>query len=319
MSTFTFDSTLIDEFTGIKGSIGVGSFVLSISHVLCSKLILIFFQYLAIVIAMILGYALLNSFTSSSSPSTKTSLTASTQTHSTKEDEEKPDPPRNFTAKQLRYFDGTTEANSKEPKPVYLSLNGTVFDVSTGRGFYGPGGPYEMFAGHECGVALSKMSFNTEFLDNVLACNTLNHGEKMELENWIQKFTHYKCYPIMGKLVPQENMPDPNRILSRNVLIMNKGDGVIPEGYATAPIYVAAKGKVYDMSFGGVTFYGKDCAYCLFAGHDASRALAKMSLDVKDVENSDISDLTEKENQVLHDWIKTFEERKGYPVVGIMG
>jgi len=269
-----------------------------------------------IVLAMILGYKLLHSFSSSSTA--KASSTNKTHENSVTEDEEKPDPPRNFTAKQLRFFDGTTEPNSTDPKPVYLSLNGTVFDVSTGRGFYGPGGPYEMFAGRECGVALAKMSFNTEYLDNVHACKTLNHGEKMELENWIQKFTHYKCYPIMGRLVPKEDMPDPNRILSREDLILNKGDGVIPNGFAAAPIYVAAKGKVYDMSFGGVTFYGKECPYNIFAGHDATRALAKMSLDLKEVENSDISDLTEKEIQVLNDWIKTFEERKGYPIAGML-
>jgi hypothetical protein len=54
-------------------------------------------------------------------------------------DKEEPDPLRNFTAKQLRHFDGTRDEKEDTDKPVYISVNGTVFDVSDGRGFYGPG------------------------------------------------------------------------------------------------------------------------------------------------------------------------------------
>jgi hypothetical protein len=43
-----------------------------------------------------------------------------------------------------------------------------------------------------------------------------------------------------------------------------------------------------------------------------------MSFEPEDTENPDVSDLTEKEQKVLSDWIKTFEERKGYPVVGLL-
>jgi len=34
------------------------------------------------------------------------------------------------------------------------------------------------------------------------------------------------------------------------------------------------------------------------------------------VENTDISDLEEKKVKILKDWMKTFEEKKGYPIVG---
>ena len=55
------------------------------------------------------------------------------------EEEEEEDKPRNFTAKQLLNFDGSKDEKSGEDKPVYLSVNGIVFDVSDGRNFYGPG------------------------------------------------------------------------------------------------------------------------------------------------------------------------------------
>ena len=93
------------------------------------------------------------------------------------EEEEEPDPPRNFTLEQLRHFDGTVCDKMRENKAVYLALEGTVFDVTAGKDFYGPGGPYAMFAGRECGVALAKMSFDEVHLDDVKGCKDLNFGE----------------------------------------------------------------------------------------------------------------------------------------------
>ena len=232
------------------------------------------------------------------------------------EEEEDKEPPRNFTMKQLQYFDGKKD-DSGEDKPVYLSLDGTVFDVSDGRNFYGPDGPYELFAGHECGVAMAKLSFDTKYLDDLKGCKTLRPGEKMELEGWVEKFTYYRNYPVLGKLV--EDLPDSDRLLTKEDLSKCDGTQEAPEGYAFPPIYLGAGDKVYDVSFGGVTFYGPDCGYHRFAGKDASRALAKMSFDPADTENTDTSDLDEKQLKTLADWIKTFQDRKGYPIVGRLG
>jgi membrane-associated progesterone receptor component len=229
------------------------------------------------------------------------------------DEEETPDPPRNFTLEQLRDFDGTKDERGHD-KEVYLSLNGIVFDVSKGRDFYGPGGPYEKFAGHECGIALAKMSFDTEHLDNLKGCQDLGFGERNELDGWITKFRDYRQYPVKGRLVV--DLPDPNRILTISDLEKNNGKGEIEDGYAAAPIYIAANGKVFDMSFGGIIFYGDGGPYNIFAGRNASRALGRMSLDVADLDNYSIEDFTEKETKIMNDWIKTFEERKKYPIVG---
>ncbi|KAK9098117.1 hypothetical protein Syun_025162 [Stephania yunnanensis] len=78
------------------------------------------------------------------------------------------------------------------------------------------------------------------------------------------------------------------------------------------PIYVAIKGRVFDVS-SGETFYGPGGSYCSFAGRDASRALAKMSKNEEDICAS-IDGLTEKELGVLADWETKFEAK--YPVVG---
>jgi predicted heme/steroid binding protein len=50
--------------------------------------------------------------------------------------------PITLTLEELSAFDG------KDPsKPVYVALNGTIYDVSVSRHVYGPGGPYSYFSG----------------------------------------------------------------------------------------------------------------------------------------------------------------------------
>ena len=232
------------------------------------------------------------------------------------EEAEEPEPPRNFTQTQLLHFDGTRDERLGDDKPIYLSLNGTVFDCSKGRDFYGPGGPYAMFAGHECGVSLAKMDFDKTYIDDLAGVAKLNFGEKNTLDEWIEKFTHFKPYPKMGRLVTDDMLPSSDRVLSLEDLAKNDGTGAIPGGYATAPIYLGVAGKVFDVSFGGIGFYGAGGGYNRFAGKDASRALAKMSFDPADTADPDVSNLTEKERKVLGDWVKTFEEKKNYPCVG---
>jgi membrane-associated progesterone receptor component len=251
-------------------------------------------------------------------------IPAAAATAKAAEEEDTPAPPRNFTSNQLAFFNGTKEEKTNEDRPVYLSINGTVFDVSDGRNFYGPGGPYEAFAGHECGIALAKMSFDTQYLDDLAGCQTLNSGERQALEEWIEKFTYYRNYPIKGKLVPDTVLNAlKDRVLTAEDLAKCTGSleerETIPEGYAAKSIYVGAGNKVFDMSFGGIEFYGPGCGYNRFAGKDVSRALAKMSFETEDMANTDVSDLEAKQIKVLLDWIKTFEGRKGYPIVGRLG
>ncbi|XP_018839569.1 probable steroid-binding protein 3 [Juglans microcarpa x Juglans regia] len=78
------------------------------------------------------------------------------------------------------------------------------------------------------------------------------------------------------------------------------------------PIYVAVKGRIFDVT-NGKSFYGPGGSYTMFAGKDASRALAKMSKNDEDVSPS-LDGLSEKEIGVLNDWEKKFEAK--YPVVG---
>ncbi|GMN40275.1 hypothetical protein TIFTF001_009517 [Ficus carica] len=80
------------------------------------------------------------------------------------------------------------------------------------------------------------------------------------------------------------------------------------------PIYVAVKGRVFDVT-AGKSFYGPGGPYAMFAGKDASRALAKMSKNEEDISPS-LHGLSDKEIGVLNDWEKKFEAK--YTVVGCL-
>ena len=165
------------------------------------------------------------------------------------------------------------------------------------------------FAGDECGIELAKH---------------LHKNLNMNIDDMLQRLiTKYSnCHPILGKVVPSNSIPSSERIVSPQELLQNNGSSSndLPEegGYATLPIYVALRNKVYDVSFGGVSMYGPGGPYHKFAGRDISRALAKMSFEPEDLDNTDISDLTDRQIGVLDDWIKTYENKKLYPIVGML-
>eukprot|EP00850_Spirogloea_muscicola_P024851 SM001637S02408 [mRNA] locus=s1637:1282:1521:- [translate_table: standard] len=60
-------------------------------------------------------------------------------------------------------------------------------------------------------------------------------------------------------------------------------------------------------------FYGPGGPYGLFAGRDASRALAKMSFEPKDI-SGDLEGLSQGEVDTLDDWDRKFDAK--YEKVG---
>jgi len=65
--------------------------------------------------------------------------------------------PRQYTDADLAEFDG-----SDPEKPIFLAINGTIYDVSNGRRHYGPGGSYHFFAGHDASRAFVTSCFDTD-------------------------------------------------------------------------------------------------------------------------------------------------------------
>lgn len=65
--------------------------------------------------------------------------------------------PQYFTLEELKAYDG-----SDPEKPIYLSINGTVYDVSKGSAMYGPGGSYHFFAGADASRAFVTACFQDD-------------------------------------------------------------------------------------------------------------------------------------------------------------
>ncbi|PAV18459.1 cytochrome b5 [Pyrrhoderma noxium] len=96
-----------------------------------------------------------------------------------------------FTLEQLRAFDG-----SDPEKPIYVSIKGTVFDVTKKRDMYGPGKSYNIFAGKDGSRGLGMSSLKTE--DAVPDYSVLPDNEMKVLNDWHAFFS--KRYNIVGRV-----------------------------------------------------------------------------------------------------------------------
>ncbi|GMI84402.1 membrane-associated progesterone binding protein 2 [Hibiscus trionum] len=97
-----------------------------------------------------------------------------------------------LTPQQLLQFNG-----SDPSKPIYVAINGRIFDVTAGNSFYGPGGSYAIFAGKDASRVLAKMSKNEE--DVCANLDGFSEKEMCVLDDWVKKFE--AKYPIVGRVV----------------------------------------------------------------------------------------------------------------------
>ncbi|KAJ5390667.1 Damage response protein 1 [Penicillium cataractarum] len=107
---------------------------------------------------------------------------------------------RTYTPKTLIEFNG------EDGRPVFLAVRGRVFDVSPGRNFYGPGGPYENFAGRDASRGLAHQSFDEEMLTKDLSgplddLKDLDADQLENLQSWEERFS--EKYLVVGKLVAE--------------------------------------------------------------------------------------------------------------------
>ncbi|WRT63249.1 uncharacterized protein IL334_000152 [Kwoniella shivajii] len=113
-----------------------------------------------------------------------------------------------FTPQSLALYDG------KEDRPVYLAIDGTVYDVSSNRRIYGKGGSYNMMAGRDASRAFTTGCFETHLTHDTRG---LSEAEIASLEHWKSFFANHEKYPKIGyvknpPLTDSDPIPEPCRV-----------------------------------------------------------------------------------------------------------
>ncbi|KAK1959744.1 cytochrome b5-like Heme/Steroid binding domain-containing protein [Colletotrichum sublineola] len=105
---------------------------------------------------------------------------------------------RIFTPRELLPYTGENGG------PIYVAVRGRVFDVTAGRNFYGPEGPYSNFGGRDATRGLACGSFDEDMLTADLdgpldTLDGLGPDEEEALRGWEETFE--SKYLVVGRLV----------------------------------------------------------------------------------------------------------------------
>ncbi|KAJ5131494.1 Cytochrome b5 [Penicillium bovifimosum] len=76
--------------------------------------------------------------------------------------------PVTLTPNQLSLYNGTDST-----LPIYVAVNGTIFDVSANRMIYGPGGSYNFFAGRDATRAFVTGCFKEDLTSDLRGVETM--------------------------------------------------------------------------------------------------------------------------------------------------
>lgn len=106
---------------------------------------------------------------------------------------------QDMTLQDIRKYDGTNTDGR-----ILVAVNGKVFDVTQGKNFYGPGGPYHAFAGHDASRGLATFSVDSakEEYDDL---SDLNPMEMESVREWEMQFT--EKYHYVGRLLKPGEEP----------------------------------------------------------------------------------------------------------------
>ncbi|KAK9450161.1 cytochrome b5-like heme/steroid binding domain-containing protein [Limtongia smithiae] len=101
--------------------------------------------------------------------------------------------PRIFNEAELALYNG-----SDRSLPVFLAINGSVFDVSESRLTYGPGGPYHHFAGRDATRAFVTGCFTSDLTHDMRGLDPETSSK--DVAGWESFFRNSKKYWYIGEV-----------------------------------------------------------------------------------------------------------------------
>merc|ERR1712166_1732037 len=104
-----------------------------------------------------------------------------------------------MTLTELKKYDG-----SDSDGRVCVAVLGKIYDVTKGKRFYGPGGPYSGFAGRDASRGLATFSVEpvSDQFDDLL---DIKSGELDQVKEWELQFS--EKYTLVGKLLKPGEEP----------------------------------------------------------------------------------------------------------------
>jgi len=107
---------------------------------------------------------------------------------------------KDYTPVELQAYTGRQDNDRGR---ILMAVNGNVYDVTSGRNFYGPDGPYGNFGGRDASRGLAKGSFDLDMLTDVDKpidrLEDLARDEWEALREWEQHFSGK--YLLVGKFI----------------------------------------------------------------------------------------------------------------------
>lgn len=113
---------------------------------------------------------------------------------------------RNLTKEELWQYRGEGDS------PIYLAVHGKIYDVTSGKDHYGPGGSYHGFAGRDASRAFVDLCFTPECLavaDQIDDWDTTDEN-RAAVKHWEDFYANEKRpdgtpkYPFVGYVVKDE-------------------------------------------------------------------------------------------------------------------
>ncbi|XP_028676573.1 neudesin [Erpetoichthys calabaricus] len=115
-------------------------------------------------------------------------------------------PVRLFTDEDLVKYNGQQDGS-----PIYMAVKGVVFDVTSGKDYYGRGAPYNALAGKDSTRAVAKMSLEPEDLTHDTTGLT---SDQLKSLDDIFVSVYKAKYPIVGytarRILNEDGSPNEN-------------------------------------------------------------------------------------------------------------